>query len=188
MPILRKFYSILVDLFETLVIAGGIFVVIYAFLFRPYQVNGESMLPNFHNGEYILTNLITLQLNNAKKGEVIVFKAPNNNDKDYIKRVIATAGDTVRIEDGKVYVNDVLVDEGEYLPADFRTSNGPFLKESEEVTVPPDHYFVLGDNRDFSSDSREWGFVTDEEIIGKSMVVYWPPKDFKFVHGAEYTQ
>lgn len=187
MPILRKLYSILVDLFETLVIAGGIFVVIYAFLFRPYQVNGDSMLPNFHDGEYILTNLITLRLNDIEKGEVIVFKAPNNHDKDYIKRVIATEGDTVRIENGNVYVNGMLVNEGEYLPTDFRTSNGPFLREGQEVTVPVDQYFVLGDNRDFSSDSREWGFVSRDEIIGKSMVVYWPPQDFRVVQSAEYS-
>ncbi len=187
MPILRKLYSILVDLFETLVIAGGIFVVIYAFLFRPYQVKGESMLPNFHNGEYILTNLITLRLNEVQRGEVIVFKAPNTvEEKDYIKRVIAIEGDSVKVEDGKVYVNGQLINENEYLPADFQTSNGPFIKEGEDIIVPPDHYFVLGDNRNFSSDSREWGFVSKDEIIGKSMVVYWPPQEFKLIHKANY--
>ncbi len=186
MQILRKIYAIFIDLFETLVIAGGIFVVIYAFLFRPYQVNGESMLPNFHHGEYILTNLITLRLNDVEKGDVIVFEAPNNVDKDYIKRVIATHGDTVMIQDGKVYVNNQLINEGEYLPTDFRTYNGPFIKEGQVVTVPEGEFFVLGDNRDYSSDSREWGFVTQDEIIGKSMVVYWPPQEFKIIKQAKY--
>lgn len=187
MPILRKAYSVLIDLFETLVIAGGIFVVIYAFLFRPYQVNGESMLPNFHNGEYILTNLIALRFSDIEKGEVIVFKAPNNNDKDYIKRVIATEGDIVKIENGRVYVNNILVNEGSYLPEHFITTNGPFIKDGEEITVPQDQYFVLGDNRGASSDSRDWGFVSRDEIIGKSMVVYWPPQEFKIVKKAEYS-
>lgn len=186
MSILRKLYTLLIDLFETLVIAGGIFVVIYAFLFRPYQVNGESMMPNFHDGEYILTNLITLRLGPVEKGEVIVFKAPNNHDKDYIKRVIATEGDTVRVEDGRVYVNNQLVDESEYLPSTFLTSNGNFLKPGDTVTVPENQFFVLGDNRNASSDSREWGFVTRDEIVGKSMVVYWPPSEFKVIHSATY--
>ncbi|HRN69772.1 MAG TPA: signal peptidase I [Candidatus Woesebacteria bacterium] len=186
MPFLRKLYTILIDLFETLVIAGGIFVVIYAFLFRPYQVNGESMIPNFHNGEYVLTNLITLRLGDVEKGEVIVFKAPSNHDKDYIKRVIATAGDTVMIRDGKVYVNSQLVDEREYLPSTFSTSNGNFIKPGDIISVPEDRFFVLGDNRNASSDSREWGFVRRDEIVGKSMLVYWPPSEFRFIHAAQY--
>ncbi len=186
MPFLRKLYSVLIDLFETLVIAGGIFVVIYAFLFRPYQVNGESMMPNYLNGEYILTNLITLRLGEVEKGEVIVFKAPTNHEKDYIKRVIAVAGDTVMIQDGNVYVNGQLLDESEYLPSTFTTSNGNFIKPGEKLIVPQDEYFVMGDNRSASSDSREWGFVKRNEIIGKSMVVYWPPSEFKIVHQAQY--
>jgi signal peptidase I len=114
MSILQKLYAIFIDLFETLVIAGGIFVVIYAFLFRPYQVNGLSMMPNFHNGEYILTNLIVLKLEPIKQGEVIVFKAPNAKDKDYIKRVIGTPGSTVMIKEGNVYVNGQLLNESGY--------------------------------------------------------------------------
>jgi signal peptidase I len=85
-----------------------------------------------------------------------------------------------------VFVNDKQVDESEYLPRNLMTSNGNFLKPGEKVTVPPGEIFVMGDNRNASSDSREWGFVTREEIIGKSMVVYWPPSEFKFVHAATY--
>jgi signal peptidase I len=187
MPILRKIYTILIDLFETIVIAGGIFVVIYAFLFRPYQVNGESMMPNFHNGEYILTNLITLRINELEKGEVVVFKAPVDHDKDYIKRIIGVPGDTVMVNEGRVYVNGEAVDESEYLSPTLLTSNGNFMKPGQTATVPEDQYFVLGDNRNASSDSRDWGFVPKKDIVGKSMVVYWPPKEFKIVRGATYT-
>jgi signal peptidase I len=186
MPIARKIYTILVDLFETIVIAGGIFVVIYAFLFRPYQVNGESMMPNFHNGEYILTNLITLRIKDIKKGEVVVFKAPADHDKDYIKRILGLPGDTVMIQEGKVYINGVVVDESEYLAPTLLTSNGNFMRPNQTVTVPDGHYFVLGDNRNASSDSRDWGFVPEKDIVGKSMVVYWPPSEFKVVRGATY--
>lgn len=186
MPILRKLYSLLIDLFETLVIAGGIFVVIYAFLFRPYQVNGESMLPNYHHGEYILTNLVTLHFNDIVKGEVIVFKAPNDDKKDYIKRVIATPGDKVKIENGRVFINGSVLREDEYLPDSFITTSGQFIPEGEEKIVPENHYFVLGDHRGASSDSRDWGFVGKDEVIGKSMVVYWPPQEFKIIKRAEY--
>lgn len=146
------------------------------------------MLPNYHDGEYILTNLIALRFEDLQKGEVIVFKAPNAKDKDYIKRVIGVPGDTVMIKDGKVYVNGKMINESEYLPSNFKTFNGPFIKEGQIITIPEGHYFVMGDNRDYSSDSREWGFVTKNEVIGKSMVVYWPPKDFKIIHKANYPQ
>ena len=106
MPVFRKIYSILIDLVETFVIAGAIFVVVYAFLFRPFQVNGQSMFPNYHNGEYILTNLITLRFGGLKRGEVIVFKAPANQEKDYIKRVIGLPGEEVSIKAGYVYINE----------------------------------------------------------------------------------
>jgi signal peptidase I len=188
MPILKKIYTILIDLFETIVIAGGIFVVIYAFLFRPYQVNGESMMPNFHHKEFILTNLITLRINDLKNGEVVVFKAPTDKDKDYIKRIIGIPGDTVMIQEGKVYVNGNVLDETEYLVPTLLTSNGNFMKPNQTVRVPDENYFVLGDNRNASSDSRDWGFVPQDDIIGKSMVVYWPPQEFKVVRGATYGQ
>jgi len=102
----RKIYSILIDLVETLVIAGAIFVVIYAFLFRPFQVNGQSMFPNYHNGEYILTNLISLRFQELQRGDVVVFKAPTNQEKDYIKRVIGLPEETVSLKEGKIFIND----------------------------------------------------------------------------------
>src|SRR3989344_3336173 len=188
MFILRKLYSAVVDLFETLVIAGGIFVVVYAFLFRPFQVNGQSMFPTLHDGEYILTNLITLRVNNLNRGDVIVFKSPTNDEKDFIKRIIGLPGDIVMVKGGKTFVNNKQLQENEYLPSDFVTNPGSFLKENSPIKVPQDHYFVLGDNRDFSSDSREWGFVAKNKIIGKSMIAYWPPSNAKFVEHEKYDQ
>lgn len=185
MPVFRKIYSILIDLVETLVIAGAIFVVIYAFLFRPFQVNGQSMFPNYHNGEYILTNLIGLRLQPLKRGEVIVFKAPLNQEKDYIKRVIGLPGEEVSIKAGYIYINGKKLDET-YLPADFKTYGGAFLSEGRPVTVPDKNYFVLGDNRDFSSDSREWGFVSSDKLIGKSFLVYWPLNELRLVQTGKY--
>ena len=182
----KAIYAILIDLVETLVIAAAIFVVIYAFLFRPFQVNGQSMYPNYHNGEYILTNLVGMHIGDLKRGEVVVFEAPTDKEKDFIKRVIGIPGDTIMVKEGFVFVNGIKLDESGYLPADYKTYGGSFLAEGQEATVTPNSYFVLGDNRNFSSDSREWGFVPKEKLIGKSFFVYWPINEMKFVRVGKY--
>lgn len=186
MGFFHKIYTVLIDLVETLVIAGAVFVVIYAFLFRPFQVNGKSMYPTYDTGEYVLTNLITLRLSSLKRGDVIVFKAPPNQEKDYIKRVIGIPGDSIMIKNEGVYVNDQKLEEP-YLASDVRTYGGSFLADGQKITVPADNYFVMGDNRTQSSDSREWGYVPKEKLIGKSMVVYWPPQRFRIIKDPVYT-
>ena len=174
LEILRKIYTFLIDIVQTLLLAAAVFLVVYVFLFRPFQVNGDSMYPNFYDKEYILTNIIVLNFEDPKRGEVIVFKAPSDPEKDYIKRVIGIPGDRIYIEKGYVYLNSQKLDESKYLKPDVLTFGGSFLKEKNEVTVPNEMYFVVGDNRSFSSDSREWGFVPKKSVIGKSFFVYWP--------------
>jgi signal peptidase I len=174
MEYLRKAYAFLMDTAQSLLLIFAVFLVIYIFLFRPFQVSGNSMYPNFSDKEYILTNIIALRFNKPKLGDVIVFKAPNNPEKDYVKRVIAVPGDTVMIKDGEVYVNDHILNESVYLKPNIRTYGGQFLKENVSLPIPADAYFVMGDNRSGSSDSREWGLVPFSSIIGGSMLVYWP--------------
>jgi signal peptidase I len=185
MEILRKIYYLLFDLIQTLVIAGAIFVVIYAFLFRPYQVNGHSMDPTFQDGEYVLTNLISVRLGQIHRGDVIVFVAPPDKEKDYIKRLIGLPGDTIKVSGGNVYLNGKKLDQT-FLPSNVKTFGGAFLQENTQVVVPQGEYFVMGDNREFSSDSREWGFVTQKELIGKSFLVYWPLNHFRIVKHASF--
>jgi signal peptidase I len=139
------------------------------------------MHPNFLDREYVLTNLIALRFGSPKLGDVIVFKAPPDPEKDYIKRVIGVEGDTVMIQGGNVYLNSQFLDESLYLKPDIKTYAGAFLKEGHSVTVPEGQYFVLGDNRPFSSDSREWGFVKQDELIGESFFVYWPVAEAKVI-------
>lgn len=174
MEILRKIYNFALDTVQTLLIVFAVFLVIYVFLFRPFQVSGNSMHPTFLNKEYILTNIIALKFGQPKQGDVIVFKAPNDPEKDYIKRVIGIPGDQIMIQNGDVYVNGGLLDQSAYLQATVKTYGGSFLREGTPVTVLADSYFVLGDNRSGSSDSREWGFVPSSNVIGKSFFVYWP--------------
>lgn len=136
------------------------------------------MFPTFHDKEYILTNLISLKYEELKLGDVIVFVAPNQENtefkKDYIKRIIGLPGDSVYLKDGRVFRNGAQLDESKYLASDVMTYGGAFMKEGLPVTVPADSYLVIGDNRPYSSDSREFGFIKKSEIIGKSFFLYWP--------------
>lgn len=175
MELAKKIYAFTLDTLQTILLAASIFLVIYIFLFRPFQVSGESMFPTFKNREYILTNLITLRFDDPVKGDVIVFQSPTDREKDFIKRVIATAGDTVALKDGFVYVNGQKIDESAYLSEDVRTYGGNFLQDGgAPVVVPEGQFIVMGDNRPYSSDSREWGFLERKDIKGKSFFVYWP--------------
>lgn len=185
MSIMQKIFSYLVDGAQTIIIAAIAFFIVYVFLLRPYQVSGASMVPNFHDKEHVLTSIITLRFEKPKRGDVIVFQAPNQEKeefkKDFIKRVIGLPGDIVFINDGFVYVNGKKLDETAYLKEEVKTYAGSFMKEGDPVTVPQGHYIVLGDNRPFSSDSREWGFIKEEEIVGKSFFVYLPFNQMKLV-------
>src|SRR6188472_1877545 len=102
MEVLKKIYFFTLDTLQTILLAASIFLIIYIFLFRPFQVSGESMFPTFKNKEFILTNIISMKLGDPNKGDVIVFKAPLDRDKDFIKRVMATAGDTIYLKEGFV--------------------------------------------------------------------------------------
>jgi len=148
---------------------------------RPFEVSGDSMFPTYKNGEYILTNLISLKFESPKRGDVIVFQAPEDEDKDYIKRVIGVPGDTVMIANNKVYINGSILDEDSYISDTVQTPPGRFLEDGETVQIPENSFVVMGDNRPHSSDSREWGFLPEEDIIGRSFFVYWPPTNMRTV-------
>lgn len=182
MNLLRKIYEFLLDTVQTILLAASVFLVIYIFLARPFQVSGRSMVPTFQDGEFVLTNLITLRFGPPVKGDVIVFKAPNDPDKDYIKKVIATENDTVFLKDGFVYVNNQKLDESKYLSNSVRTYGGAFLSDGKVITIAKNEFFVLGDNRPESSDSREFNTIPFSSIIGKSMLVYWPPNRMRWVN------
>lgn len=181
MSILRAIYYFLLDIFQTLLLAISFFFVVYVFLLRPYQVTGSSMHPNFVNKEYVLTNLTAVRFGEIKKGDVIVFHAPVDEEKDFIKRVIGVSGDTILLKDGSIYVNNQKLDENVYLDNSVKTYPGAFLHEGTPIVVPDRQYFVLGDNRGASSDSREWGFVKKEKIIGESFFVYWPVNNARLI-------
>lgn len=174
MWLIKKIYYFLLDIAQTLTLAAAAFVIIYVFLFRPFEVKGESMYPNLKDSEYLITNVISLRLKNPRLGDIVVFKAPVDAEKDFIKRVIGVPGDTISLKDGRIHLNGKLLDEEKYLNPSVKTYGGSFLKEGDTVDVPRNSFFVLGDNRSYSSDSREWGFVPKKNIIGISFFAYWP--------------
>ena len=152
------------DLTVSLIVSALIIV----FLYQPVKVEGTSMLPGLTDQERIFINKFVYHLEPISRGDIVVFRYPRDTAKSYIKRVIAVAGDRVKIDDGRVYVNGRRIRES-YVPADFRDD-----RSYPETVVPKDSYFVLGDHRSSSSDSRDFGPVEREYIYGKAVFVYWP--------------
>jgi signal peptidase I len=155
----------LVDVLETLVLSMVLFVSVNLISAR-IRVDGDSMLPTLVSGEYVVVNRLSYQLGNPQRGDIVVFHFPRNPDEEYIKRVIGLPGDIVEALNGMVYVNGQPLDES-------------YLNMKTNYTgrweVPADQLFVLGDNRNNSSDSHEWGMVPMDYVVGKAVLVYWPP-------------
>lgn len=137
-----------------------------------FRIEGASMLPTLHEGQYLIINKLIYYLEEPQRGDIIVLHFPNDRSRDFIKRVIGVPGDTVEISNGQVRVNDVLLSE----PYASAPPNN-----NTTWQVPEDQFFVVGDNRPNSSDSRSWSFLPREDIIGRAWVVYWPPRDWQFV-------
>ena len=160
------------DVLLTSLLAFIAFLVFY----QPVQVEGTSMLPLLKNHERIVVNKIAYHVESIQRGDIIVFRYPLDPAQSFIKRVIGLPGDWVGIRDGKVYVNGRRLTEPYVLPA--------YLDDETyaPVHVAPGHYYVLGDHRDFSNDSREWGTVARKYIYGKAVFAYWPLSDLGSLH------
>lgn len=188
--LLRTIGSIMVDFTETAVIGLSLFLIVYLFLVQPHQVNGQSMVPNFQNGEYLLTDKVSYRFRDPERGEVIVFHAPasancpEGTGCDFIKRVIGLPGDTIELRDNSIYLNGEQLPES-YIPSDFVTEAGMFTRD-RQVVLQSNEYFVVGDNRSHSSDSRAWGPVPLGNIVGKAFFVYWPPEVFGVIPKVSY--
>ncbi len=168
-----KLKNNIIELIEFVAIVFAILMAIRFFAAEPHKVSGSSMVPNFYDGDYIITNKLATRLNEPKRGEVIILHDPLDINKVFIKRVIGLPGETIKIRGGAVYLNNQQLEEP-YLPANLSTSGENFLKEDNEITIPNGNYFVMGDNRDNSSDSRQWGYLKKDLIIGQAFLRYWP--------------
>ena len=169
----KAIFGLLFVIFGLPIPAATVFLIVYLFIAQPFRIAGQAMLPNYVNGQYYLTNKMVYKSANPARGEVVVFKYPKEPDGDFIKRIIGVPNDVVSIQNGRVFINNQPLDESSYLKPDVQTYGGAFLQEGQQITVPADSYFVLGDNRPHSSDSREWGFVPRQNIIGKIGLCYY---------------
>jgi len=187
MFILRKIYFFLLDTIQTILITASFLMVIYAFVMQPNQVSGSSMYPTFKDKEFLLSYLLDVRLDKYKRGDVVVFHSPVELEKLYIKRVIGVTGDRIMVQGGKLFRNGEQVDESLYLSPEVQTLGGAYLQEGVEQIVPEGHICVMGDNRPYSSDSREWGFLPKNRVVGKSVVRVYPFTQFHLVHNP-YTE
>ena len=168
----------LIDLLETILLAIILFLVINAVSAR-IRVDGYSMEPTLHTGEFIIVNKLAYQFSEEARGDIIVFHYPRNPSQEYIKRVIGLPGDQVEIRNGDVIVN------GETLEEDYINASPAYVGS---WTVPEGRLFVLGDNRNNSSDSHDWGFLPDEYLIGKAVFIYWPPTEWGMIEPVDSAQ
>lgn len=151
-----------------LIISLAISAFIIIFLYQPVKVEGTSMMPSLEDQERIFVNKFVYRLEPIERGDIVVFRYPRDPSKSYIKRVIGVAGDRIRIDGGQVYVNSQALDEG-YVPAEYTDA-----RSYPEITVPAHSFFVLGDHRSMSNDSRDFGAVNQSYIYGKAVFGYWP--------------
>lgn len=170
---MKGFFSFIWEASKIIIIALLIVIPIRTFLFQPFFVKGQSMESNFENGDYLIIDELSYRFKDPKRGEVVVFKYPNNPSQRYIKRIIGLPGETVAVKDGKVTIfskegKESLLDESAYLPGNI------FTPGNIQLVLRGDQFFVLGDNRAASSDSRSWGALPENDIIGRVLIRAWP--------------
>lgn len=169
---MKKFFSLIWEIAKIAVIAALIVIPIRYFLFQPFFVRGQSMSPSFENGDYLIVDEITYRFRSPQRGEVIVFKSPSSPSQRFIKRIIGLPGETVEVKDNKVIIyqdgQPRILDESGYLFVDLSTPG------DIKITLEKDEYFVLGDNRSFSFDSRRFGSLPEDKIIGRVVFRAWP--------------
>lgn len=184
--------SVLRDWVESIIIAFLLAMVIRAFVVQAFKIPTGSMRMTLIEGDLILVNkfiygakipftnyhLPALRL--PQRGDVVVFIYPEDRKKDFIKRLVGLPGETVEIKGGSIYINDKAAVEPIFNQI-YYYNRGEFAAEGQKIVVPNDCYFVLGDNSTSSKDSRYWGFVPKQDLLGKALVVYWPPQRIKLI-------
>ena len=153
---------------ETILFTLIIYFLIRTFLFENYRVVGHSMDPTLANGEFVAVNKLIYRLRDPQRGDIVVLREQGNGPQKLIKRIIGLPGEEIEIKRGQVYINGHHLVEP-YIQNPGRSNYAP-------TTIPEEHYFVMGDNRTNSSDSRSWGMVPRQHLIGKALLTYWPPE------------
>jgi len=169
---MKNFLSFVWEIAKIVIIALIIVVPIRYLIFQPFFVKGQSMEPNFEDGDYLIIDELTYKFRNPQRGEVVVFKYPNDPSQRYIKRIIGLPGEVIEIENGDVIIYNwegaQILEETDYLPSYVSTPG------DVRVALDENEYFVLGDNRASSADSRRWGTLPRENIVGRALLRAWP--------------
>ncbi len=185
LPAMKQFFAAALEILEMALIAIAAVFVVRTFLVQPFLVSGASMEPNFSNGDYLVIDEVTYRFREPARGEVIVFRYPGNDSSYYIKRVIGLPGERVTVKNGAVTVYSGDSRDGfrvpeNYLPVGLKTSG------DLDATLKSGDYFVLGDNRNFSFDSRSWGALPKNEIVGLVRLRLWPINEVKAFEAPNY--
>lgn len=159
------------DTLEIVFLALALYIVIQ-YAVQTVHVLGSSMYGTLRDNDLLVASKISYKLHRPERGDIIVFKPPNEDSRDFIKRVIAVPGDRLHIVQGTIYINGEVLKES-YLPERW-TSNNTYPPDGRDLLIPTSQYFVMGDNRNHSSDSRTFGYVRQEDILGKAEVRIWP--------------
>lgn len=179
--IIKNFYEI----FKTIAVMFLLAFVIRAYIVQTFVVEGLSMEPNFHDGEYLLIDKISYRFNQPQRGDVAVFISPEDAKLHFIKRVIGLPGETIEITQNRIFINNRPLQE-DYLKQGEQTLIGDNLLNDFKAVIPQDHHFVLGDNRQNSKDSRLIGLVPKRNIVGRAFIVIYPLKNFSLVGEPAY--
>ncbi len=177
--------NFILESIEAVIVALFICIFLYLFIITPHEVLGTSMYPTFEDGEYLIANKINYKFSDPQRGDVVIFR--HNATQDYIKRIIGMPGETISLRNGKILVDDQPLDESYYLDASIYTNGGSVLSEGEDYVVPEDRFFVMGDNRQHSSDSRVFGAIMESDIKGRAWLVYFPFNNARVVNHVDYS-
>ncbi len=165
---MKKLLTFIWEIVKIVVISLAIIIPVRYYLIQPFFVRGASMEPNFDNGQYLVINEIGYRFDNPQRGDVVVFKYPLDPSQYYIKRIVGLPGEIIEIKGGRVFVNNLQLDETGYLSEEMTTQG------ETRIELGNQEYFVLGDNRKASSDSRRWGALPEDNIVGQVWIRAWP--------------
>ncbi len=166
---------------ESLLVAVILALVIRTFVVQAFKIPTGSMRPTLLEGDRILVNKFLYKFKEPERGDIIVFKYPGDEKKDFIKRLVAREGEEVSIKDGDIFIDGARVEEPFIIRKNHYYNKEPYGAAGAEIIVPEDSYYVLGDNSASSRDSRYWGFVPEENLVGKAFFLYWPPSRIRKV-------
>ncbi len=184
---IKSGFSFVLEVLQVVVVALAIVLPIRFFVFQPFIVKGASMEPSFHNGDYLIVDEISYRFKNPERGEVLVFKYPLDKSQRFIKRVVGLPGEKVDIEKGRVSITSLNGSQIILVESYVTTPFSEMILENNALMLGHGEYFVMGDNRTHSFDSRNWGVLKEEDIVGRVVFRAWPPLDVSFFSIPQYS-